>query len=738
MAFGNCQPALAHRPHDVVSQIELSPNFSQDKTLYIIVRDNLFKSEHQGLQWQRLDGIDNSKNLTSLAISNSNGNVLFTASSGDGVYRSDDGGETWNKVNTGIQDLNIGLVAIAPDSADVVFAAGQEKGLYKTTNSGTSWVQSLPSTTVTAVAFAPNRQQVLLGDASGNLYRSDNLGDTWRKMTAISGAGAIQAIAPVPGSSTPDLIFIATEKGGVYTTQIDATSAQPETRGLTDKRIIDIEVVPGANGNYTVLASSWHGGYWQYKSTDKTWVAVSGGLTRDKMADDMAVPHFQDLEVSDAFNTDGIAFLGGFNGLFKTENAGSEWKEIESLSISSIIDLAISPNYANDSTLVVASYVQGLYISHDQGKTWKPMNSSLFEQRFKGKEDDGEEDQDPRRFFDIAFSPNYAADNQLFTSILWSKFLRSSDQGEKWSIVQMSEDVRGISILVSPNFANDQTIYLNNQQGVLFKSTNGGKSFEVANRLDKQSGNNAPSLAISPNFAVDQTLFTSGAKGVYQSVDAGKTWRVLTENTPLQDARNIQLALSPNYPNDNTVLVSTSRGLYITADNGKTWKPITYSALGEQPYVEAIAISPNYAQDQTFVISLRGKGLFRTTDKGQSFSQIGDRRISLSRVHGTPSAGQAVQFSPNYALDNTLYGFGSATSEIFKSVDGGDTWETLTIPRHSIGEPSFLQSIGLTLSLYAGTLVKGSVALLSAAAGYLIYRYFKVSRKQVLLKKRTS
>jgi photosystem II stability/assembly factor-like uncharacterized protein len=39
-----------------------------------------------------------------------------------------------------------------------------------------------------------------------------------------------------------------------------------------------------------------------------------------------------------------------------------------------------------------------------------------------------------------------------------------------------------------------------------------------------------------------------------------------------------------------------------------------------------------------------------------------------------------IQFSPSYASDRTIYGYGAAGGRLFKSQDGGDTWNTIKMP----------------------------------------------------------
>ena len=134
------------------------------------------------------------------------------------------------------------------------------------------------------------------------------------------------------------------------------------------------------------------------------------------------------------------------------------WQELETLSGGIVANLGISPNYKNDSTLGVVTYVGNAYLSSDGGNTWKPINKGLEPPRFtKTFNFTG---QDPRRFFDVAFSPNYESDGNIFATVLWRNFLRSTNKGENWQIVNLpkGQSLRGLKIVPSPNFAQDKTV----------------------------------------------------------------------------------------------------------------------------------------------------------------------------------------------------------------------------------------------------------------------------------------
>jgi hypothetical protein len=73
--------AFAHRPHDVISQVEVSPDFQTDNTVYILVRNNFYKSSDGGSNWKRLiQGLDYTGELSSLSLSPLNKNILYLAS----------------------------------------------------------------------------------------------------------------------------------------------------------------------------------------------------------------------------------------------------------------------------------------------------------------------------------------------------------------------------------------------------------------------------------------------------------------------------------------------------------------------------------------------------------------------------------------------------------------------------------------------------------------------------------
>ncbi|MDJ0660579.1 MAG: YCF48-related protein [Crocosphaera sp.] len=739
----NPPAAWSHRPHDVVDQVELSANYGNNTTLFIIVRGNLFKSQDGGQTWQRLwKGLDNFDNLVALSLSKKDDDVLFTSSLFYGIYKSKDGGQSWAKVNQGlnIEETKIDLIEISPNSDDFVLAADSKKGIYKTENGGESWTQIFQNdqeTKITEIAFIQEQPEtILVANNVGNIKISKDKGNNWEDFLSLNQGQKIMALQVSPNFETDKTIWVGTEKNGVFKVTDGKVAEELNSKKITDKLIRDIALSPNYNTDSTLFISTWNNGIFRSEDGGQTWQNFTQGLTKSEQADEKQfnAPHFDEIRLSNNFPDDQTLFLSGFDGIFKSTNQGKTWQNLNTLSSRIVIGLAVSPDYENDSTIATIDYVSTAHISYDKGQSWSLMKYGLelpnFTQSLRPPIDD------PRRFFDITFSPNYAEDKTLFVGLLRDYILKSSDQGKHWKIINLpnvpNTFVRGTLLAISPNISEDNTVYVATNAGTIYKSTDKGDTFSVLTNLKQRIS----AVTISPNFSLDKTLYIASFDGLYKSVDQGVNWEKLTQEESLQNLVWLGLAISPNYEEDKTLIAGSSNGVFKTTDAGKTWvriESLPYEKNSQSNHIYEIAISPNYKNDQTFIVTIMGRGTFKTVNDGQTFSSIDDDRIYLSRINTIPSASIPIQFSPSYAVDNTIYGFGSAEPEVYKSTDGGDSWTVIPIPESQKNLVDYVNYIPFVIYADRIHLFKLIIALFIAVISYFVLGYIKVFKTNRLI-----
>lgn len=139
-------------------------------------------------------------------------------------------------------------------------------------------------------------------------------------------------------------------------------------------------------------------------------------------------------------------------------------------------------------------------------------------------------------------------------------------------------------------------------------------------------------------------------------------WRPMTS---LSGVSVTALALSPNYDSDHTVFAGLrGRGVYRSIDNGDTWQLV---GLSDQVIID-LAISPAYATDHTLFaavgLSIPGYNIYRSTDGGTTW-----QAPFLTPYDYGFKPLTRLSISPDYAHDHTLYALGAA--ETYKSTDGG-------------------------------------------------------------------
>jgi photosystem II stability/assembly factor-like uncharacterized protein len=709
--------ASAHTPHDDIVDVRASPSYARDQTLLAISDNRLLRSTSGGMQWtESIRGL-NGKILSRFAFAPSAPNIVYLGSRDGGVFKSTDGGATWASTNSPRAMANVADLVVSPTSPDVVVAAiGPFGGVWRTTNGGRTWASIPQYLNISAMTFAPlNSNHLVVGTATGAVFVSENDGATFRQMRA-PGGDVVSALAAVPSSAS--FVVAGTKNGNALISQdggLTWSTSHPVSPGDPIQGVI---VSPNYPRDRTVWASAWHSG--AHRSTDggATWSPDGRGLTSDVQADQIRSPQFRTLSFARDADGHQTLYLGGYDGLFVWNDSSQRWSEIQTQS-EYITGLAVSPNYDQDGTVVVNTYVKGVFISRDHGASFEPQDRGLGEPISEGNK------LNPvRRMHNVVFSPAYATDHTIFTAT-WDRFVKSTNGGATWTQVLVAnvppnEDLRQFVIAVSPNYARDGTIFLGTRQGIVYRSTKGGDAGSWS--TVKVVPGVVRSIVISPTFASDRTLFLSTQNGILESNDAGSTWRSTGPSGVSL------LAISPDFVSDRTLFAGTEHGLYVTRDAAKSWVPLA-GGLPKAAGISAVAVSPAFGTDHTVLASVTGTGLFLSIDAGSTFSPTGTSLLASGLViadFDNPTS-EPLQFSSHYVRDHTIYAY--AQQSVVRSTDGGLSWHVLPLPPASDFRPSWTGTSALSRDVTHGShrpwpwiALVVFFAVLACALGYLLRR----------------
>jgi photosystem II stability/assembly factor-like uncharacterized protein len=618
--------------------------------------NGVYKSTDAGKTWQRM-GLPESHHIARIVIHPANPETVYVAAMGHlfstneerGVFKTTDGGKTWKKVlyvndRTGAIDL-----VINRSEPNTLYAAmydclrrpwriedgGPGSGIYKTTDDGGNWKKlesGLPTGTLGRIgidlyqknpsilyAVIDNRnvrqgQSQLIG---GEVYRTDDAGATWRKVSADKddvsrkSGYAFNQIRVDPGNPDRALItganLIQTEDGGktwaglaAGPQQFQQQSYRPFRRAFGDFRTLWID----PQNPERMIAGSDGG----------VFISYDGGKTCDHLNNlPLGEVYAVTVDMDEPYN-----IYAGLQDHESWRGPSNGWSG--SIGLADWVTVGTGDGMYNQ---VDPTDSRWLYNTQEFGRHAR-LDQKTRERKLIAPTRPQEQ---PRLRFNwvapLRLSPHdpktlYAGAQVLF---------RSTDRGDTWQ--EISPDLTtNDPVRISPPGAAIQHCTITTiaespaQAGVIWVGTDDGKV-----QVTRDAGANwndvtkAVAEAGGPEDAWVTRVFASHFKAgtayisksrhrqddfrpfLYKTNDFGATWTALNNNLPL---RPINVVFEDNL-NAGLLFVGNDMGVYVSLDGGEHWSAMK----GNMPVV-AVHDLVVHPREGDLVVGTYGRGIWVT------------------------------------------------------------------------------------------------------------------------------
>ena len=218
--------------------------------------------------------------------------------------------------------------------------------------------------------------------------------------------------------------------------------------------------------------------------------------------------------------------------------------------------------------------------------------------------------------------------------------------------------------------------------------------------------------------------------GVWESDDAGRTWKPIFDREDIGSIGSIAVAPS----NPRVIYVGTGEadmrsdiaygdGMYKSADGGRTW---THLGLTDTKQIGAIVVDPG-DPNIAYVAALghpyapnAERGVFKTIDGGRTWNKVlyenaDTGATALAMEPGNPNVLYAALWQTRRPPWNVYPPSNGPGSGLYKTIDGGRSWTKLTQ-----GLPANVGRIGLSISAAAPRRVYANVDSTAGLGG--VYR----------------
>jgi photosystem II stability/assembly factor-like uncharacterized protein len=660
LEFRNIGPALMSGR---ISDIVIHP---KNRSLWYVAvgSGGVWKTENSGTTWTPIFDGQTSYSIGCLTLDPNNPDVIWVGTGenvsgrhvgiGDGVYKSLNGGKTWT--NMGLpKSEHIARILVDPRDSNTVYVAaegplwspGGERGLYKSTDAGKTWAISLEiskDTGVTSAEYDPSNPDIIYaaayqrrrsvaafmgGGPESAIYKSEDAGKTWRKLTVGLPGGDKGKIGLAVSPIKPNVVYATVEAGpeekGFYRStdrgeswekrnpfissgtgphyyqeifadpntfdriyQMDPPLMVTDDGGKTFRRVNeknkhgDNHAMAFVKGDSDYLLNGSDGGVYESHDLGKTW----------RFFDNLPVTQFYKVALDNA-----LPFYNVHGG---TQDNGSQLGPSRTLNAHGIgnSDWVITFGADGYASAIDPEDPNILYVEMQEGYLFrydKKSHETVDVHPKPGLDDP------PLRFnwdSPVHISPHSHTRIYYASQFLW----RSEDRGNSWTrispdltrnIFRLEQPIMGKTwspdalwdhgamsmfstiTCLDESRLQEGLIYVGTDDGLIQVTEDGGKSWrkveKIAGLPDHFFVNKIKASKHDKDSvfaAVDNHKTGDYKPYLLKSTDRGKTWANIASDLP---QRTLVWSIAQDHINKDLLFAGTEYGIYATLDGGAHW-----------------------------------------------------------------------------------------------------------------------------------------------------------------------
>lgn len=594
----NWAPVFDDQAFLSIGDIEIDP--LQPQTIYVgtgdvnipagfFIGDGIYKSEDGGQNWRNI-GLKEHGIISKIVVNPANSRVIYAGAMGipsildsnRGLYKSDNEGNTWKKILDVGTDAGIVDIVINPLDTNILYASGWNR--YRT-----------------------NFESIVTGP-SGGIWRSQDAGETWSRLTNGLPVDTSGRVGLTISPSHPDLLYAVfvgadNELRSIFKTN-DGGDTWTEVANISNFEDADEENPLGGFG--------WYFGKIRVNPLDTNeiyllgvdlWKSNDGGETWEMGTPPWWVYSVHADKHDLVFNNANHLILGTDGGIYRSQDSGATWEDIENIATTQFYRVAYNPHRPGD-------YFGGAQDNGTSGGNATAIND--WERIYGG---DG-------------FQPQFHPTNPLvfYVETQNGNITGTRDGGASWFSADrgLGSDRKNwdMPYLISPHDPN--VLYAGTYR--IQKSTAGAQPNFQPLTIDLTSGIRNSRYNVS---ALDESRIRKGI--LYAGTSDGLVWR---------------------YEEDTQILNELSNGLpqrYVTSvkasPNVENWVYVTHSGYKYNEYIPRV---------------------HRSKSKGAVWEDISSDLpdLAVSEIFPIPGHADSILF---VATDGGVYG----------TLNGGENWERL-------------------------------------------------------------